>query len=95
MPLAVISSTNVACLSNCPWHGTSEQVHEQQILHIELGVFGEENDLENRNPAAGALSQKRSRRDQSCYSVGPASNAHIHWYFQEAKGTVDTMLDRL
>ena len=65
--------TNAACLSNCPWHGTSQQVHEQQILHIEFGVFGEENDVENRNPAADALCQKRSG-----YSVEPASSALEH-----------------
>ena len=48
------------------------------LLQIELGVFGEENDLENRNQVVDALCQKRSRRHKSCCSVEPASSVLEH-----------------
>ena len=60
VPLAVIQPNQRCLLPNCPWHGTSEPVHEQQKYNIKLGVSGGEKELENSNPAADALCQKRS-----------------------------------
>ena len=67
-------------------------MHEQQILHIELGVFGEENDLENRIPPADALYQRRSRRDQklsqrraSCECTGSLTENSVKRFLNGAK----------
>ena len=56
----------------------SEPMHEQQLLHIELGAIDGGNDFENRITAADAFCQERSIRTRSYHSDEPGLSVQEH-----------------